>query len=167
MKGSYLRFPLTQGSKMVNNALFYQTWSEQPLIQARDDDDLHGGQWSTEVKCSRLHSMATKLKSEESLEKIRCASKWFILNNLKKKTQNLEFVNPQVCNLRTTHSSIPSSVLTNFVGWATLPQQGSNVGATNTFKGCRMGRSDKVPLWYAALLINTRFRFFYFRISNC
>ena len=34
-------------------------------------------------------------------------------------------------------------------------------------KGSRMGRSDKVSLWYVALLINTRFRFFYFRISNC
>ena len=30
------------------------------------------------------------------------------------------------------------------------------------FKGCRMGRSDKVSLWYVALLINTRFRFFIF-----
>ena len=28
------------------------------------------------------------------------------------------------------------------------------------FKGCRMGRSDKVSLWYVALLINTRFRSF-------
>ena len=27
-------------------------------------------------------------------------------------------------------------------------------------KGCRMGRSDKVSLWYVSLLINTRFRFF-------
>ena len=27
-------------------------------------------------------------------------------------------------------------------------------------KGCRMGRSDKVSLWYMSLLINTRFRFF-------
>ena len=27
------------------------------------------------------------------------------------------------------------------------------------FKGCQ-GRSDKVSLWYMALLINTRFRFF-------
>ena len=30
----------------------------------------------------------------------------------------------------------------------------------NIFKGCRMGRSDKVSLWYVSLLINTRFRFF-------
>ena len=29
------------------------------------------------------------------------------------------------------------------------------------FKGCRMGRSDKVSLWYVSLLINTRFRFFF------
>ena len=28
------------------------------------------------------------------------------------------------------------------------------------FKGCRMGRSDKVSLWYVALLINTKFLFF-------
>ena len=27
-------------------------------------------------------------------------------------------------------------------------------------KGCRMGRSDEVSLWYVSLLINTRFRFF-------
>ena len=31
-----------------------------------------------------------------------------------------------------------------------------------TIKACRMGRSDKVSLWYVALLINTRFRFFKF-----
>ena len=31
---------------------------------------------------------------------------------------------------------------------------------TDDFKGCRMGRSDKVSLWYVALLTNTRFRFF-------
>ena len=29
-----------------------------------------------------------------------------------------------------------------------------------SFKGCRMGRFDKVSLWYVSLLINTRFRFF-------
>ena len=34
-------------------------------------------------------------------------------------------------------------------------------------KGCRLGRSDKVSLWCVTLLINTRFRFIYFRISNC
>ena len=28
------------------------------------------------------------------------------------------------------------------------------------FKGCRMGRSDRISLWYVALLINTRFRSF-------
>ena len=28
-------------------------------------------------------------------------------------------------------------------------------------KGGRMGRSDKVSLWYVALLINTRFRFLF------
>ena len=33
-------------------------------------------------------------------------------------------------------------------------------GISLLLKGCRMGRSDKVFLWYVALLINTRFRFF-------
>ena len=28
------------------------------------------------------------------------------------------------------------------------------------FNGCRMGRSDKVSLWYVSLFINSRFRFF-------
>ena len=35
------------------------------------------------------------------------------------------------------------------------------------FKGSRTGHSVKVSLWYASLLTNTRFRFLYFRISNC
>ena len=39
----------------------YRTWSEEPLMQAEDDDDLHGGQMSTEVKCSKLCYMDTKL----------------------------------------------------------------------------------------------------------
>ena len=34
------------------------------------------------------------------------------------------------------------------------------------FKGSRMGPSDKVSLWYVALLINTRFRFFFFKFQN-
>ena len=32
--------------------------------------------------------------------------------------------------------------------------------ANKNIKGCRMGHSDKVSLWYVSLLINTRFRFF-------
>ena len=50
-------------------------------------------------------------------------------------------------------------------GWALGDE---NVIGIRAFKGCRMGRSDTVSLWCVALLINTRFRFFfYFRISNC
>ena len=37
----------------------------------------------------------------------------------------------------------------------------------NKVKGSRTGHSVKVFLWYASLLTNTRFRFLYFRISNC
>ena len=29
----------------------YQTWSEESLMQVYDDDDLHGGQRSSGVKC--------------------------------------------------------------------------------------------------------------------
>ena len=36
----------------------------------------------------------------------------------------------------------------------------SKVSAVFLFKGCRMGRSDKVSLWYVALLISIRFCFF-------
>ena len=37
----------------------------------------------------------------------------------------------------------------------------------NNLKCSRTGHFVKVSLWYASLLINTRFRFLYFRISNC
>ena len=39
----------------------YQTWSEESLMQVYDDDDLHGGQRSSEVKGSKLCAMVTKL----------------------------------------------------------------------------------------------------------
>ena len=42
-------------------------------------------------------------------------------------------------------------------------KQGMHLGSRfcqNLLKGCRMGRSDKISLWYVALLINTRFPFF-------
>ena len=35
------------------------------------------------------------------------------------------------------------------------------------FKGTPIGHSAKVSLWCVTLLINTRFRYFYSRISNC
>ena len=37
----------------------YQTWSEESLIQVYYDDDLHGGQRSSEVKCGKQCAMAT------------------------------------------------------------------------------------------------------------
>ena len=39
--------------------------------------------------------------------------------------------------------------------------------AFSYFKGSRIGHSVKASLWCVTLSINTRFRFFYFRISNC
>ena len=41
----------------------YQTWSEESLMQVYDDDDdLHGGQRSPEVKGSKLCAMVSKLR---------------------------------------------------------------------------------------------------------
>ena len=40
-------------------------------MQAKDDDDLHGGQRSTEVKYSKLCSMATKLGQKNRWCKFR------------------------------------------------------------------------------------------------
>ena len=42
----------------------YQTWSEESLMQVYDDDDLHEGQRSSEVKGSKLSAMVTKLGQE-------------------------------------------------------------------------------------------------------
>ena len=42
----------------------YHIWSGEPLMQAKDDDDLCGGQRSTEVKYSEQCSVATKLGQE-------------------------------------------------------------------------------------------------------
>ena len=42
-----------------------------------------------------------------------------------------------------------------------------DLGQEGSLKGGRMGHFIKVSLWYASLLTNTRFRFLYFRISNC
>ena len=35
-----------------------------------------------------------------------------------------------------------------------------NKTVNTTVTDCRMGRSDKVSLWYVLLIINNRFRFF-------
>ena len=48
----------------------YQTWSEETLVQVYDDDDLHEGQRSSEVKCGELCTMVTKLGQKESLMQV-------------------------------------------------------------------------------------------------
>ena len=42
-----------------------------------------------------------------------------------------------------------------------------SASGVNGLKGSRIGHSVKVSLWGVSLLINIRFRFFCFRISNC
>ena len=56
-----------------------------------------------------------------------------------------------------------ASSLVNDLGVRVMVVQGWTecfLSQEQSFKGCRMGRSDKVSLWCMALLINTRFRFF-------
>ena len=50
----------------------YQTWSEEPLMQVKDYDDLHGGQKLTEVKLiNNAPCMATKLGQKNRWCKFR------------------------------------------------------------------------------------------------
>ena len=55
------RSKVIRGQRWQTMFYGYQTWSEESLMQVYDDDDLHGGQRSSEVKCNKLCSMATKL----------------------------------------------------------------------------------------------------------
>ena len=47
----------------------YQTWSEETLVRVYDDD-LHGGQRSSEVKCGKRCTLDTKLGQKESLMQV-------------------------------------------------------------------------------------------------
>ena len=49
----------------------YHIWSEEPLMRAKNDDDLRGGQRSTEVKYSKQCSMAPKLGQNNCWCKLR------------------------------------------------------------------------------------------------
>ena len=48
----------------------YQTWSEETLVRVYDDDDLYGGQRSSEVKCGKRCTLVTKLGQKESLMQV-------------------------------------------------------------------------------------------------
>ena len=50
-----------QRSKVVNCVLWLPNLVRRSLMQVYDDDDLHGGQRSSEVKGSKLCAMVTKL----------------------------------------------------------------------------------------------------------
>ena len=45
-------------------AFGYLTWSEESLMQVYDDDDLHRGQRSSEVKRGKLSTVVTKLRQK-------------------------------------------------------------------------------------------------------
>ena len=50
-----------QRSKVLNYVLWLPNLVRRSLMQVYDDDDLHGGQRSSEVKGSKLCAMVTKL----------------------------------------------------------------------------------------------------------
>ena len=57
--------PVTPGVKNVKQcSKTNKTWSEEALMLTLDNDDLHGVQRSSEVKCSKLWVMAIKLGQE-------------------------------------------------------------------------------------------------------
>ena len=55
---------------MINYFLCYQTWSEESLMQVYNDDDLHGGQRSSEVKYDKLLFYGYQTWSDESLMQV-------------------------------------------------------------------------------------------------
>ena len=48
-----------QRSNVVNYVLWYHIWSKEAPMQAENDDDLDGGQGSSEVKWGKVCAMAT------------------------------------------------------------------------------------------------------------
>ena len=54
------RSKVIRGQMWLTMFYGYQTWSEESLMQVYDDDDLHGGQRSSEVKGSKLCATVTK-----------------------------------------------------------------------------------------------------------
>ena len=48
-----------QRSNVANYVIGYHILSKEPLMQTENDDDLHGGQRSSEVKYGQLCAMAT------------------------------------------------------------------------------------------------------------
>ena len=61
-------------SNEVNYDYYHQTWPEEPLMQVKDENDLLGGQRSTEVKCRPIVNYAFdacyQIWSEEPLMKV-------------------------------------------------------------------------------------------------
>ena len=49
----------------------YHIWSKEPLMQAKNDDDLHWGRRSSVVKCGKLCYMASKLSQNNRWCKFR------------------------------------------------------------------------------------------------
>ena len=67
----------------------------------------------------------------------------------------LSYLKHHIVELRWDHEYLTINVVSSSPATASV-----FVSLGQILKGCRIGRSDKVSLWYVALLINTRFRFF-------
>ena len=57
----WLPYLVKRTADVVNYVLWLPYLVKEQLMQAKNDDDIHGGQMSTDVKYSKLCSLATKL----------------------------------------------------------------------------------------------------------
>ena len=88
----HMLVPWDRRGKKCSTMLYdYQTWSEEPLMQAEDDGNLHGGQRPSKVKCGKLCAMATifgqknrqyKLKMRMTFMEVKGHHRSNVVNNV-------------------------------------------------------------------------------------
>ena len=54
MMMTFMEVNCHQGLNLVTYVPWLPIWSKELLMQVKNDDDLHGGQRSSEVKCGKL-----------------------------------------------------------------------------------------------------------------
>ena len=84
----------------------YQPWSEEVLMQAKNDDDLCWGQRSTEVKYSKQCSVATKLGQKSRWCKFRMT-----IDDLHGGQRSTEVKYSKLCSLYIKHRRITDASL--------------------------------------------------------
>ena len=83
----------------------YQTWSEESPMQVYDDDDLHGGQRSSEVKCGNyviwlpnLEETLVQVYDDDDLHEgqrsseVKCGKRCTLVTKLGQKESLMQFM---------------------------------------------------------------------------